>query len=243
MLKCCIIEDVPTSSQLIENYINDTPGLEFAGCSVGLNNGINLVNRILPDLTFVNASMREISGIDLAKLTSSLTTVILITEDPDLALAAYDNEIFDYLLQPVPYWRFIKCLTNLKNIAKRLSAYSRENHFFIRTEARGKFIRINFSDIVYIEGALNYIHIHLVDGTRIKTYISLTDIYANLNPFKFTRIHRSYIINNDLLTEVNGNDIVMCGRASLTIGAAYKTSFFDSLAHKVIGAKKVTEEV
>ncbi|SDH34331.1 LytR/AlgR family response regulator transcription factor [Mucilaginibacter sp. P25] len=239
MLKCCIIEDQPCySTQVIKNHISDTLGLEFAGSFTGFGKGFDQVRRSIPDVCFINASMQRIAEADPAGMIGSLTTIVLITEEPNYALEAYDNEFFDYLLMPVSYKRFLQCMNSLKKLAKRLNGYSRENHFFIRAESRGKFIRINYSDIIFIEGALNYIQIHLTDGTKHKTYISLTDIYMNLSQLKFTRIHRSYIINNEMITEVNGNEVTVNGKFTFGIGAAYKNGFFESLTTKVIGARK-----
>ncbi|MDB5110415.1 MAG: hypothetical protein JWR67_1529, partial [Mucilaginibacter sp.] len=197
MISCYVIDDEFHAIEALSDIITSTPGLELIGTTTNPLVGLDFITSgKAPELTFVDINMPQLSGIEFASLVNQLTKVIFTTAYHNYAVEAFEKEAFDYLLKPITPERFLKCITKYKK-SKIIMEPSAEDHFYIKSEAKGKMVRININEIVYIEGALNYIIIHIADGKNQITYLTMGEIQSYLPEKTFSRIHRSFIINSD----------------------------------------------
>jgi DNA-binding LytR/AlgR family response regulator len=236
-ISCYVIDDEAGAIALLKEYIERTPGLELMGTSLDPITALDeLTSESAPDITFVDVDMRLLSGLELAGMVNLYTLVVFTTAFPEYALQAFEKEAFDYLLKPINYDRFVKCIQRAKRkMAKQAKTdYAiREDFFNIKSEIKGRMVKIKFDEVIYIEGAVNYIQIHTTGGKHI-TYLTMREIEHHLPKPLFARIHRSFIINVNFVKVIERSQIKLENGESLIMGDYYKQRFLDLMdAHLV----------
>lgn len=237
MISCYIIDDESEAIGLLREYIEKTPGLELAGSSQNPVTAMDeITGPLAPDITFMDIDMRQLSGLELAGLVNLYTTVVFTTGFPEFALQAFEKEAFDYLLKPINYERFLKCIQRVKRKIHRpgsLAAGSNVDFFNIKSEIKGRMVKVRFDEVIYVEGAVNYIQIHTTRGKHI-TYLTMKEIGRHLPKQTFARIHRSFIVNINFVRIIERNQLKLENGESLMMGDYYKQSFLDMMdAHLV----------
>jgi DNA-binding LytR/AlgR family response regulator len=240
MLTCFIVDDEYHAIEALSDIIINTPGLELVGTSDNSLKALEFINASnAADLTFVDIDMPQLSGIEFAGLINMHTTVIFTTAYPNFSLEAYEKQGFDYLLKPIVYERFLKCINRFKTLRTNITNSSDKNdYFYIKAEVKGKMIRVNCDNISYIEAALNYVIIHMSDGKQHMTYLTMGELSSQLERNKFLRIHKSFIVNQDKIKAVGGSNIFIDEQTILTLGKAYKDGFYENLNKKLIKTKR-----
>jgi DNA-binding LytR/AlgR family response regulator len=106
----------------------------------------------------------------------------------------------------------------------------------VKTECKGKFVKVNLEEILYIDGLKNYVSIYTKDG-RIITLISIRELETRLSP-NFIRVHKSYIISVKSLKQIDGNQVWLNDvKPPIPLGGTFRMSFFKAVHSKVIGGK------
>jgi DNA-binding LytR/AlgR family response regulator len=100
----------------------------------------------------------------------------------------------------------------------------------VKGESKNKYLKLNYADILYIQGLKNYVSIH-VGSQRVVTYQTLRDLEAQLPQPPFVRVHKSFIISLDHLRMVEGNTLLV-GTESITVGETYREDFFKLIREK-----------
>lgn len=243
MRTCYIIDDESHAISNLQDYIEKTPGLELMGYN---QNPLEALagfqeNDIYPDITFLDIDMPQISGIELSPMLKGKTIVIFTTAFPNFAIDAFDLDVSDFLLKPFSYERFLKCINKIKPALQRKTvspAEQSEDHFYIQTEGKGKVIKLFYKDLLYIESQKNYLSLITLDK-KLLTYLTLSEIEEKLSPHTFLRIHKSYIINVEKISHVEGNEIFLTDvRQSFPIGTSYRDIFFNYMKEKLIKTKR-----
>lgn len=243
MISCYIVDDEDHAIEMLSKYIKRTPYLELLGTE---NNPLMALNSlssglITPDITFLDINMPQLSGMELSGLIHFNTLIIFTTAFSNYAIQAFENNALDYLMKPIGYDRFLKSVNKAQLKKQTLVASDMDktddDHFFVKSEMKGKMIKIDFNDIYYIETLQNYIHIHTVEGNHV-TYLTMSEIYDKLPPNMFLRIHKSFIINQKRIKYIEGNRIFMENKRDVVIGQSYRKDFFDSINQKLIKSKR-----
>lgn len=172
--------------------------------------------------------MPKITGIDFLKTLKNPPLVIFTTAYPNYALQGYELDVVDYLVKPYPFDRFLKAV----NKARELKQYKekteqdqgRKDHFYLKTEQ--KFERVNFDDILWVEAMENYVMVHTTEQKlmSLMTMISMEDML----PGNFMRIHKTYIVNLDMVKAIEGNELHM-GKGRLPISRQKKNEVMERL--------------
>jgi DNA-binding LytR/AlgR family response regulator len=240
-ITCYVVDDEPGAIALMKEYIEQTPGLVLVGTSLNPVEALNaLTGENAPDITFIDVDMRLLSGLDLAGMVNLYTTVVFTTAFPEYALQAFEKEAFDFLLKPITYDRFIKCITHARRKRKQAVKNDypiRQDFFNIKSEIKGRMVKIKFDEVVYVEGAVNYIQIHTTGGNHM-TYLTMKEIEHNLPKPLFARIHRSFIINVNYVKVIERSQIRMENGDVLTLGDYYKTRFLDLMDEHLITTER-----
>lgn len=245
MRTCYVIDDESHAISNLQDYIEKTPGLELMGASQNPLEALALFQEgnQYPDITFLDVDMPQISGIELSPMLRGKTLVVFTTAFPNFAIDAFDVEASDFLLKPFSYERFLKCIHKLTPVLQRKTTSSpeaavAEDHFYIQTEGKGKVSKLFFRDLVYIESQKNYLSI-ITSQKKLLTYLTLSEIEEKLPSQTFLRIHKSYIINVEKISHVEGNEIFLNDiRESFPIGASYRDTFFNYMKEKLIKTKR-----
>lgn len=224
---------------LIE-YIEKTDGLELQGFSTNPLTALNEVTGVNPpDITFLDVEMPELSGMEFAGLANLHTTIIFTTSFPEFALEAFEKEAFDYLLKPISYARFRKCIQHIMrvNTVAKPSQPEKRDSFFVKSEIRGKMTKVIINDILYIEGAQNYVKIHLTSG-ELMPYLTINETEEYLPIGQFSRIHQSFIINNDRIKSVEQTRVTLENNINLNLGRYYKDAFLEKMNELLLKSKR-----
>jgi len=237
MKTCFIIDNDDRAIELLSSYIEKTPDIKLAGRCGDPVKALLIIEAIRPDIIFTIIDLPEISGIELCGLIRHPCSVIFTSIHERYALAAFNNNACDFLLKPVSYSRFLQAIMKVKSYmfycGKRLPA----NFFFIKTELKGKLIRVDADAIIFIESLNNYIEIHLNDQKHI-TYLTLKETEESLPSAEFKRVHKSFIINVKKIRMIEGNQIWLENGKCIMIGESYRKGFHDSLGMRTLQSSR-----
>jgi len=232
MIRTIAIDDEPLALQLVTGYITRTPGLELAGSFENPLDAMEFVSAGGVDLIFIDIHMPDLSGTDFARLIAKGPKVIFTTAYDKYALEGYRLDAVDYLLKPFSYEEFLEAA----NKARRLitlekqalqSVESNDEFLFLKSDYKIK--RINFSDILYIEGLKDYVKVYTTSSPRPVLSLSTMKLMeSKLPPDRFMRVHRSYIVNLARVDTIEHNRIVF-GKTHIPVGEQYKDKFQDFL--------------
>jgi DNA-binding LytR/AlgR family response regulator len=170
------------------------------------------------DVVFTDIAMPEISGIELVKLFKSHTKFIMTTSFSQYAVESFDLEVVDYLLKPISFERFCKAITRFDNSESLENQHMPEPSFFVKEG--DEFIKILVKDIDYIEGLKDYVKI-ITGKNYCLALKSLKSIEEVLSPYRFMRIHKSYIVPLSKISQYNGNCVII-SNSEVPVGSSYK---------------------
>ncbi|WDF80756.1 LytTR family DNA-binding domain-containing protein [Mucilaginibacter sp. KACC 22773] len=219
-----------------------TPELELVGATTDPAGVLSsLSGDTAPMLLLVDVDMPGISGLELAGLVNSETSIIFITSYREFGVEAFELKAIDYLLKPVAYARFYKAIQ--KVMAERQGKHNvvkERASFFVKGDAKEKYIKVVIDEIIYIVAALNYIEIHLVAG-KVLTYLTLAEILAELPPVGFCQVHRSYIVNLKQVSAIEKSQVRLHNDRAIPIGKAYEAAFMKRLAPEFLISKRLSD--
>ncbi|GAB3781644.1 LytTR family DNA-binding domain-containing protein [Spirosoma horti] len=243
MLTCYILDDERAAITILTKYIGDTPNLRLAGSSTDVLSSAAFLGEQSVDLLFLDIEMPKLTGPQFMDLYARNTPVIFTTAYSQYALEGYDRGVVDYLMKPIAYERFLKAIERVRNlVSQRVSSEPEPvgtNEFIVvKTEHKGKFQKVNLSDIVYVEGLKNYVTIVTRQGERIVTYVGIGDLETRLPVSHFIRVHRSYIIALDSVLSIDGNEIYLANAPRIPTAGGYKDDLFRRLQHHLVQGKR-----
>ncbi len=237
MINCIIVDDEQHAIDILSHYISQTPYLKLAGSTTNPIEALQMVNNLKPDLIFLDIQMPELSGIDFIKAIHGKSKVILTTAYSEFALESYELDVVDYLLKPVRLPRFLQAVQKINNEKEENSeiAHSAEgDYIFVKTESKGKLLKINLDDIDYIEGMKNYVAIYR-GGQKTMVYTSMKDLEERLPQNQFIRVHKSFIISIPKITGIEGSMVRLKNvNAEIMIGENYKADLMEIIRNKMI---------
>ncbi|WP_271767768.1 LytR/AlgR family response regulator transcription factor [Aquimarina algiphila] len=232
LLKCIIADDEPIARQILENYIGQVPNLELIASCKDAFEVMELLQKQMVDILFLDINMPKLSGLSLLKTMIDRPEVIITTAYPEFALEGFELSVTDYLLKPFSLERFIQAVlkTQKKNIVENdIKIISEKEELpkaiFVKSDKR--LIKIRFEDIQYIEAYGNYIKIFT--DTMVLTPNTLSDFYEKLPKENFIRIHKSFVINFNELKLIEGNQLILNSTKVLPIGKSYRKLVLDKI--------------
>jgi DNA-binding LytR/AlgR family response regulator len=241
-LKCIAIDDEPLALDIVRDYIQRVPFLEFVKQFDNALDAINFLKSEAIDLIFLDIQMEDLTGIQMLKLLPVRPQVIFTTAYSSYALQGYELDVTDYLLKPISFERFLmaankafdrKQLQSAQHNAEPDEMLIHNPHnefFFIKTEYRLQ--KVNYSDILFIEGQGDYLKI-IMPKENIMTLQTFKRIEEILPANHFIRIHRSYIISIDKIDHIERNRVNIGGQL-LPVSDTYRDAFFEVLGRKGI---------
>ncbi len=227
-VKALIIDDEPLAQNVILQYANKIPQLIIAGTCNDAICAYKLLQEESVDLLFLDINMPKLSGISFLKNLNNPPLVIFTTAYSEYALEGFELNAVDYLKKPFSFERFSKAyfraeeLLQLKESSQSVKIEDIKADFLF-IKANKKMVKVDFSEIFYIEGLGDYIKIHLADKKLI-TNLSMKKIHSLLPQKDFYRTHKSFIISLDKIEAVEGNMTVINGN-KLPIGNSYRQEF------------------
>jgi two-component system, LytTR family, response regulator len=211
-LRVVIVDDEPLARAVVREYITAHPGIEIvAECANGFE-AVKAVSELSPDLVFLDVQMPKLSGFEVLELIGRQVPVVFTTAYDQYALRAFDVHAIDYLLKPFSEPRFAEALARAR---ERLAARDATPVDALVSETRARqtpLERVLIRDgsqvhvlpvdkIDYVEAQDDYVAFRAEGKSYLKDQtLGVTE--GLLDPARFVRIHRSYLLNLERIARV-----------------------------------------
>jgi len=236
MITCITIDDEPLALKQIEAYIEKTPFLELKGAFRSAIKALDFLNEHEVDLMFVDINMPDLSGIDFVKSLAQPPKVIFTTAHREYAVEGFQLDAADYLVKPISYPDFLKTAGKIQKryfSVPEVSPEVENNDQFLFIKSEYKIIRINYDDIIFIEGMRDYVRIHLDNQKPIMALMGMKKLLEHLPQNSFMRVHRSYIVSLKKITTIERQRIVF-DKNYIPISEQYKEDFQHFIDHNFL---------
>jgi DNA-binding LytR/AlgR family response regulator len=222
LIKCIIVEDERLAQKVLQAHIEKTPELELLAVCNNAPEAQNLLQNNIVDLIFLDIELPGMSGMNFLKTLHDPPLVILTTAYVDYAIESYEFNVVDYLLKPISFERFSKAINKIV-VGKLFTQKSKRekelrDHMYIKSSS--KFFKVNFSEIVYIEGMKDYLKI-CTNDSKLVTHQTMSEMEKLLPVDQFIRVHKSYIVSMARIKSIYGNNIETT-KLTIPIGVNYK---------------------
>ncbi|PXY39457.1 DNA-binding response regulator [Flavobacterium cheongpyeongense] len=237
-MKCVIIDDEPLAVDLLKDFVSKVESLELITTFNNAIDAVSFINQNNVDLIFLDIQMPHFSGIEFLNTIEKKPLIIFTTAYSDYAVEGFNLGAVDYLVKPIPFHRFLKSVVRAQQIliptAAAVQTISESTTFpeleqdfmFVRAEYEN--VKMNFADILFIEGLKDYVKIYTTDNKFTLTLISLIKLENLLFSKGFSRIHRSYIINIKHVKSIQKNKVLISDKR-IPISESYKNAFFERI--------------
>lgn len=237
-IKCISVDDEPPALMQMEDYINRVPYLNLLKTFDNAMECIEFLKHNEVDLMFLDIEMEGFTGIQLLQLIKNKPRVIFTTAYDRYAIQAFELDVSDYLLKPISFERFFKAVEKVYDSMfdqrRPILTPQTETHqngptyMFVKSEYRMQ--RVDFKDILYIEGLKEYVIIKTLQG-RVITLQNFKNLEETLPVSNFIRVHKSYMVALDKIEYIERNHIKI-GEKLIPVGESYRKQFFDSFKGK-----------
>lgn len=233
-LTCIIVDDEPPAIRLLQKYTEQLQGIECIASSTRAVEALALIEQHKPDVVFLDIQMPDLTGIQLSAIIKDKVKIIFTTAYPQFAVEGFELNAIDYLLKPIPFNRFIAAVEKLRGqsidpgAVKPPEEDKAGEYFFVKTDGKNRYQRIEIKDIYYIESIKNYIIIHTIPE-QVVTYNTLKYFEENLPAKLFIKIHKSFIVALGKIQKTDSNEVWVSGK-SLPLGDTYRNEFFERIA-------------
>ncbi len=224
MIKCIAIDDEPLALEQMARYIEKTPFLNLIGTFSSALKALD--SKVLSDaeLIFLDINMPDLNGMEFSKHINQDKKIIFTTAYEQYALEGFKVNALDYLLKPFSYEEFLtaslKAKTHFELVGKSTPSI---DYIFVKSEYQS--VRINYSEVLYIESMKDYIKIYLEGQPKpVLTLMTIKSMEAKLPTTKFMRVHRSFIVHTNKIESVDGNTIIIQNQA-IPVGESYRNQF------------------
>lgn len=231
-INCIIVDDEPIAREILESHLLKIEAINIVATCKNAIEAFNELNSSAIDLIFLDINMPEISGLSFVKSINKNIKVIFTTAYREYAVDGFNLQAVDYLLKPISFERLLQAVNKYldENITV-LNEFEQDmkevlsDFIFVRSDR--KMVKINFSEIDYIESFSDYIKIHLEDKI-IVTRETISNIEAKLPQKEFLRIHRSFIVSIAKIESFT-NEFIEIRKKAIPISRSYKKDVLSRL--------------
>lgn len=228
-MRCIIVDDEPIAREGIRLLVEEISQLELLKSFNNAEDASVFINNTTVDLIFLDINMPGINGIEFARTIPKQTLVIFTTAYSQYALDSYEVDAIDYLVKPIDPIKFRKAVNKaivyhslLINEEKESVDTVEDEYIFVKSDR--KYFKVNFEDILFVEGLKDYVIIQM-ENQRIITRMTLKAIHELLPANSFLRINKSYIVNKKYVDSFDNNDVYI-KNYEIAIGNSYRDEFF-----------------
>lgn len=238
MINYIVIDDEEHAIDVITHYMGQLPTFQLKGTYTSPLEALEMVHTQELDLIFLDIHMPELSGIDFIHAVQGKSNIILTTAYPEFAIKGFDLGVVDYLVKPISLSRFLQAMGKAMRIIGPHSPAVSEpielDYFMVKTESKGKMIKINIEDIEYVEAMKNYVSFYH-KGVQTLALLTMKDVEERLPPKYFVRVQKSFIVSIKNIVCVNGNQIELKNiDRKIALGETYKAHFLTLLKEKLL---------
>ena len=238
-LRCLVVDDEPTAREGIVDLIDNVDFLNVAGTCSSAMEAATVLQKGDIDLLFLDINMPHLSGLDLLESLEDPPLTILTTAYSEYALEGYRLQVVDYLLKPISFKRFYQAVLkaqdtfNTRELAQNTSIENKNAFLYVR-QSDG-FQKIDWKDILYVEGLENYVKMHFKDKQLI-VHQTMNSIEESLPKDAFFRVHKSYLVNVNHIDSINGTRVFIDSH-ELPISRHRKDELLNTVVYKNLISK------
>jgi len=190
LLKCIIVEDETLAQDVIKSHLSRIDRMELVGVFRTGPDAMEALQTLEVDVIFLDIRLPGMSGLHFLRGLTDPPLVVLTTAYAEYALESYEFNVIDYLLKPISFERFSKAVGKLLDgrlftaargiggpagpglspeagdNSAELASLPQGDHIFVKSNS--KFFRVNFSEIMYVEGMKDYLKIKAIYGNTIE---------------------------------------------------------------------------
>jgi len=237
MIKTIIVDDEPLAIEILESFVSRIPQLHLAAKCENAFEAMEFLKENEVDLMLLDIQMPQLNGVEFLKSLRNPPLTIFTTAYPNFAIDGFELDAVDYLLKPVSMDRFMKAINKVEDRLDLRKTHGdeveeTEDYFFVKADK--KLVKINYDEIVYIEGLKDYVMIKQ-ENSRVITLQTMKSLEERLDDFNFKRIHRSFIVNLDKITAIDGNTVEVIEKGQvkqLPIGKNYRDELLEMINEK-----------
>ena len=232
-LTCIIVEDESMSRRALERMCEQHGSLTVLATFANATAALNFLDEHTVDLIWLDVELPGMSGLEFLGKLAVIPYVVLTSGETKYAYDAFQYQVTDYLKKPIILPRFnlavekvleLRSRTKVSPPTEKISLPAEREEIYIKTD--GRYIRLPFNRISYIENTGDYVKIY----TNTQTYI----IYATMKYLEeklgaqFLRVHRSYIVHLDKIVDIEENTLVINDKV-IPISRANKSELMNRL--------------
>lgn len=232
MTSCIIVEDELLAQQVIQTHLQRLTGFELVGVCQNAKEATLLLEQQAVDLIFLDIQLPGMNGLNFLRSLKNPPLVVFTTAYAEYALEGYEFNVVDYLLKPISFERFSKTINKIVD-GRLFAANEREplNAAYMFVKTGNQFIKVHFSEIIFVEGMKDYLRIH-AEGYQLVTHQTMNEMEKLLSPHRITRVHKSYLVAEKSVSRVLPNSLEL-GKISIPIGSTYKDKLSSLLNRKL----------
>ncbi len=261
-VRVLIVDDEPPARRKIARLLEGDPGVAVVGEAGDGRSAVDAIRSLRPEVVFLDIQMPEIDGFGVleALAPEELPEIVFVTAYDQYAIQAFEVAALDYLLKPFDAPRLREALDRAKarvrntreaapgaageqghdaELAERIRsllaqldhAAGASSRILVKDRDRARFVSVD--EIRWIRGAGNYVEIHAARGTHLLRE-TLDGIQQRLDPRRFLRVHRSYVVNIDHVREIeplsHGDHLlVLTDGSEVRLSRRYRSELPDDL--------------
>jgi DNA-binding LytR/AlgR family response regulator len=214
-----IVEDLQTAADFLRKYCEKSGIVDVEGHFLNAEDALVYLSENLVDLIFLDVEMPGASGFELMDRLVYTPQVILTTSKPEYAYDAFQYNVTDYLKKPFTYQRFLEAVQKVEKKKLEDDSSAGNDHIFIKSD--GKLIRLQNDDILYIESMGDYVKF-ITAGKKYITHNTIKNLETKVDPVRFMKVHRSYIVNLSRIDDIQENTLYIMG-SMIPISKAHKS--------------------
>lgn len=222
-----IVDDEYLAQKLLQDYVSKVGNLQLVATCSNAIEAMSALKENEVDIMLLDIQMPDLTGLELVKSLEKKPAVIFTTAYSEYAVDAFNLAVTDYLLKPFDFQRFVQAINKavghvqpkVELEQKTIDSVSRSNDF-ITVKADYKLYKINYDDLLYIEGQHEYVTFHTTQR-RITALFALKDLEGILPKDKFVRVHKSYIVSFKHIQDLDKSEVTVAG-SKVPVGASYR---------------------
>ncbi|MEZ5046989.1 MAG: LytTR family DNA-binding domain-containing protein [Chitinophagaceae bacterium] len=229
MIKAIAIDDEPLALKVIESLCKENTLVSLEKTFSKPNDALKYINNFPVDLIFLDIHMPSISGIDFYKNLDKNIMVIFTTAFSEYAVEGFNLNAVDYLVKPITEDRFQQAVSKAHDFFSYNAQTESPKHNFIYIRADYSLLKINYTDIIYVEGLNDYVKFHLQDLKPIVARMTLKNLADRLPDSEFVRVHRSYIVPTSRINAIRNKHIFIYNEGKsieIPIGKSYEEDVY-----------------
>jgi len=235
-----IVDDEHHARKLLADYVIKVPFLNLVKTCMNVFEAIEVMQKEQIDLLILDIQMPDMTGMEFARSLNKKPIIIFSTAYSEYAIEGFELDVADYLLKPIEFPRFLQAAYKAKNrfemkspmveTNKQVSPPQPEENSFLIIKDGAKIHKIDYSDLLFIEGQREYVTFHTTQKKITALYV-MKNLEDNLPQKHFIRVHKSYIVAIKQIEMIEGNMLKIAGE-KIPIGGSYKNDLLARLSNR-----------